>query len=410
MPVERNRLWLAQGLCAAGQGMGLFLLSWSVLAHAHGAGGLGLCLGAGLIATAAVLWPASRNADRVSRRRLMTISQLALALVALVLALVEPVASLWLFVVATGISGAARAVFDASAHAVLQHTVPEDRIRRAIRDLTSRYYFGQLAGVALAAGVATLRGPQIAYAVCGVVFAAGAAVSATHHIDLDLPPEHRPAVDHALRRSWQALRASAELRVLTACSVIAGLLAGVSSASFAPYLRQVLGFGITYRLVLASGIAALAVAILAIPAVLARVHWKAILIICLVSESVALSVIGTATGPRQAAIGDGLLLIATAIVGAAIHQRRATRVPDPLRVPIGLAGGIVSSLALAAGALAAGPLGGWLGLAGEYTALAGVGVIACAITIPLLLGIDRRGQAAARPVAPRRAAGPRFRA
>ena len=133
------------------------------------------------------------------------------------------------------------------------------------------------------------------------------------------------------------------------------------------------------------------------PVLVAHVPWKRVIIACLAAESAALLVIGLARGPGWAAFGDGLLLFASVIIGAAIHRRRAERVPDALRAPIGLTGGIISSLALAAGALLAGPLASWVGLAGEYRAMSAVGLVATACIVPALIRVERRGRIAVLP-------------
>ena len=361
------------------------------------AGGLGLCLAAALIAAALVTLPAGRHADRSSRRRLMVASQVVLAGIALALARLEPHAGLAIFVVAAAFSGGARAAFDAGTHAILQHTVPPERLRRAIGDLTSRFHMGQLVGVTAAAVCVTAVGMPITYLACAAAFGLGAAISATHHVDLDLGPDARPAVDHAIRRSWNALVRVSDLRLLTMCSIMAGLIAGMTSASFAPFLRSVLGFGVAYRVVFACGLMMTGIAILVVPVLVAHVPWKRVIIACLAAESAALLVIGLARGPGWAAFGDGLLLFASVIIGAAIHRRRAERVPDALRAPIGLTGGIISSLALAAGALLAGPLASWVGLAGEYRAMSAVGLVATACIVPALIRVERRGRIAVLP-------------
>ncbi len=112
------------------------------------------------------------------------------------------------------------------------------RERRAIRDLTSRVHAGQLGGVRAAAICVTASGIPITDPACAAPFAAA---SATHHTDIHLAGDVRPSVDQAIRRSRHTRVCVTDLRLLTAGSAVAGLIAGLSSASFAPLLRPVVG-------------------------------------------------------------------------------------------------------------------------------------------------------------------------
>jgi hypothetical protein len=137
-----------------------------------------------------------------------------------------------------------------------------------------------------------------------------------------------------------------------------------------PYLRDDLRLGSHVGVVFLCGIAALGAAMVAVPRLVRAMPWHVLAASALAAQPVALAVLALARSTGVAAVGYGALLAAGAILGIVINHRRTSVVADELRVPVGLAGGVLSARAAAVGALVVGfaavPLGeqrAWLGLA-----------------------------------------------
>lgn len=379
---ERHRIWWAQFLCAAAQGMGTVLIALTLLAGSHGAGAIGLCVAAGLLPIAIGVGRAGRHAERRSRRGTLVVSQLALAAVAAALA-VESTPRLGLVAVAALAWGVARLAFDASCLSTLHHLVADERLGAAARDLTGHFHAGYVCGLGLAAASAPVLGPQPLFLVAAAIFAAGALVSAGHHADVNLRPDLRPPLDHAVATTARMLWAERPLRALTIAGLLASVVAGGAGAMILPYLRLDLDLGPTVQPVLLAGIAALGVTTVVAPRVIAFVPWRAVLVMALAVQPLALVVLALAGGARQAALGYGALLGAGALVGLVVNSRRAGHVAGELRVPIGLAGGALNARAGALGALLVGLSAIPLGEARAYLALAVISLIAGAAALML---------------------------
>ena len=372
---ERRLVWRAQFCCAMGQGMGAILLTWLVLEGSHGPASVGLCIAAGLLPLGVGAAVASRRAERDDRRLLMVGAQALLALVALGLATTERPA-LVVIAGAALLSGLARVAFDATALSVLHHLVDEARLPSAARDLTTRFHVGHLCGAALVAALVPAVAPHEMFGVCALVFAAGALVSSRHHPDIDLRPGSRPALDSALPWGARALFGEARLRPLAIATVAAGVSAGGAAALVVPYLRDDLRLGSHVGLVFLSGVAALAAAMLVVPRLVQTIPWQVLAACALAAQPVALAVLGLAGSTSEAAVGYGALLAAGAVLGIVINQRRTSVVADELRVPVGLAGGVLSARAVALGALVVGAASIPLGEQRAYLALALAGAVA----------------------------------
>jgi len=90
----------------------------------------------------------------------------------------------------------------------------------------------------------------------------------------------------------------------------------------------------------------------------------------------ALAVLALAGSASEAAAGYGALLAAGAVLGIVINHRRTSVVADDLRVPVGLAGGVLSARAVALGAVVVGAASVPLGEQRAYLALALAGAVA----------------------------------
>ncbi len=380
--IERHRIWWAQFLCAMGQGMGTVLIAMTLLAGSHGPGAIGLCVAAGLLPVAIGAGRAGRHAERRSRRGTLVVSQLALAAVAAALA-VESSPRLGLVAIAAFGWGIARLAFDASCLSSLHHLVAEDRLGTAARDLTGQFHAGYVCGLGLAAAGAPGFGPQALFLVAATVFGAGAMVSAGHHRDIDLRPKARPPLDHAVAHTSRLLWGERPLRVLTIAGLLASVIAGGAGALILPYLRLDLGLGPKVQPVFLIGIVALGITTVVAPRVIGHVPWKTALVCALAAQPLALVVLALADGARQAAVGYGALLGASALVGLVVNSRRAGHVHRELRVPIGLAGGAVNARAGALGALLVGLSAVPLGEARAYLVLAAISLVAGAAALML---------------------------
>jgi MFS family permease len=358
-----------------GQGMGAILLTWLVLEGAHGPASVGLCIAAGLLPLGVGAAVASRRAERHDRRVLLVGAQALLAAVALALfGLDEP--GLATIAAAAFVSGLARVAFDATSLSVLHHLVDQERLPSAARDLTTRFHVGHLCGAGLVAALISAVDAQVLFAPCAAVFALGALISSRHHPDIDLRPGARPHLAGALTRSRRALLRERALRPMAIATMVAGASAGGAAALVVPFLRDDLRLGPGVALVFLCGIAALAVTTAAVPRLVAAVPWRVLASCALAAHPVALAVLGLSQSMREAAVGYGALLAAGAVLGVAINHRRTHAVADELRVPIGLAGGVLSARAVALGALAVGAVSIPLGEQRAYLLLALAGALA----------------------------------
>lgn len=358
-----------------GQGMGAILLTWLVLEGSHGPASIGLCIAAGLMPLGVGAAVATRLAERHDRRLLLMGAQGLLALVAAVLVLADrpPLA---VIAGAALLSGLARVAFDATALSVLHHLVDESRLPSAARDLTTRFHVGHLCGAALVAALVPAVAPHEMFAVCAAVFAAGALISSRHHPDIDLRPGSRGALDRALPGGRRALFGEARLRPLGIATVAAGVTGGGAAALVVPYLRDDLRLGSDVGLVFMCGVAAVAGAMVVVPRLLGRVRWHVPAACALAAQPAALTALALAGSAGVAAAGYGVLLASGAILGIVINHRRTSVVADELRVPVGLAGGILSARAVAFGALVVGVASVPMGERRAYLVLALTGTLA----------------------------------
>jgi hypothetical protein len=358
-----------------GQGMGAILLTWLVLQGSHGPASVGLCIAAGLLPLGLGAAVASRRAERDDRRLLLVGAQALLALVALGLFTTGRPA-LGVIAGAALLSGLARVTFDATALSVLHHLVHASRLPSAARDLTTRFHVGHLCGAALVAALVPAVAPHRMFGVCAAVFATGALISSRHHPDIDLRPGSRPRLDDALPRGWRALLGEARLRPLAIATVVAGASAGGAAALVVPFLRDDLGLGPEISLVFLCAVAALGVAMVAVPRLVTALPWHVLAACALAAHPVAIAVLALAGSPSEAAAGYGALLAAGAVLGVVINHRRTSVVADELRVPVGLAGGVLSARSVALGALVVGGASVPLGEQRAYLALALAGAVA----------------------------------
>ncbi len=388
---ERRLVWWAQFCCAMGQGMGAILLTWLVLEGSHGPASIGLCIAAGLLPLGVGAAAATRRAERHDRRLLLVGAQGLLALVAAGLVLMDQ-PPLAVIAGAALLSGLARVAFDATALSVLHHLVDEARLPSAARDLTTRFHVGHLCGAALVAALVPAVAPHEMFGVCALVFAAGALISSRHHPDIDLRPGSRAALDRALPGGRRALFGDAGLRPLGIATVAAGVSAGGAAALVVPFLRDDLRLGAHVGVVFLCGVAALGVAMVVVPRLVQAMPWHVLAACALAAQPVALAVLALADSTGVAAAAYGALLAAGAALGIVINHRRTSIVADELRVPVGLAGGVLSARAVALGALVVGAASVPLGEQRAYLALALAGALAGAAAY-----LSARRPAARRP-------------
>jgi MFS family permease len=371
---ERRLVWWAQFCCAMGQGMGAILLTWLVLDASHGAASIGLCIAAGLLPLSVGAATATRRAERHDRRLLLVGAQGLLALVAAGLVLMDQ-PPLWVIAGAALLSGLARVAFDATAMSVLHHLVDAARLPSAARDLTTRFHVGHLCGAALVAALVPAVPPHEMFAVCALVFVAGAVISSRHHPDIDLRPGSRAALDRALPGGRAALHGEAGLRPLWIATVAAGISAGGGAALVVPYLRDDLRLGTHVGVVFLCGVVALAAAMLVVPRLVHAMPWHVLAACALAAQPAALAVLALAGSAGTAAAAYGALLAAGGALGIVINHRRTSVVADGLRVPVGLAGGVLSARAVALGAVVVGAASIPLGEQRAYLALALLGAV-----------------------------------
>ena len=213
VPVLRHRdfrlLFWGQAVSVIGDALLPVALAFAVLDGLDGsAAQLGLVLAAQVAPMTLLVLPAGVWADRVSRRRLMLISDLGRALVQAATAalLLGGSAELWHLVVLSALYGAFEALFRPAAGGLTPALVPPDELQQANALVGLAQNAGHVAGPALAGLLIVAISPGAALAVDAATFV----VSAAFLLALR-EPERAPHVDTP--HFWRELKGGlAEVR------------------------------------------------------------------------------------------------------------------------------------------------------------------------------------------------------
>src|SRR5829696_2229816 len=176
---ERNfRMFFAgQAVSLLGDGMVPVALVFAVLEITGSPSALGLVLAARVLPTVVLLLVGGVVADRVSRRQVMIVADIArmLAQGAMAAVLIAGVAEVWMLAVLAAVGGAATAFFEPASTGLVPMTVSAGRLQQANALQGLSRAAGAIAGPAIAGVLVATVGPGAALAVDGATFAVSAA-------------------------------------------------------------------------------------------------------------------------------------------------------------------------------------------------------------------------------------------
>jgi MFS family permease len=182
LPVLRHRdfrlLFWGQAVSVVGDALLPVALAFAVLDGLDGsAGQLGLVLAAQVIPMTFLVLPAGVWADRMSRRRLMLVSDLGRAVVQALTAalLLGGGAELWHLIVLSALYGGLEAFFRPAAGGLTPSLVPPDELQQANALVGLAQNVGHVAGPAAAGALIVILSPGAALAVDAATFVVSAA-------------------------------------------------------------------------------------------------------------------------------------------------------------------------------------------------------------------------------------------
>lgn len=181
LPVLRHRdfrlLFGGQAISVVGDALFPVALAFAVLELSGSATSLGLVLAAQALPLALLVLVGGVVGDRLSRQRIMVVSDVARAVVQAVAAglLIGGVAEIWHLAVLAGLYGAAEAFFRPAAGGLVPRLVPSDDLQQANGLIGMSQSLGMVLGPGLAGVLIALFGPGSAIAIDGASFLVSAA-------------------------------------------------------------------------------------------------------------------------------------------------------------------------------------------------------------------------------------------
>jgi MFS family permease len=216
VPVLRHRdfrlLFTGQAVSVIGDALLPVALAFAVLDGLDGsAAELGLVLAAQVVPMTFLVLPAGVWADRVSRRRLMLVSDLGRAVVQALTAalLLSGDAQLWQLIALSALYGAFEAFFRPAAGGLTPALVPADELQQANSLIGLSQNAGHVLGPALAGALIVILSPGAAMAVDAATFvvSAGFLLVLREPARAPHPPEHEPHFWRELKGGFAEVRA-----------------------------------------------------------------------------------------------------------------------------------------------------------------------------------------------------------
>lgn len=175
---ERNfrLLYVGQLLSGFGDGAATIAVAFAVLGVGGSATALGIVLAARYVPLGAFLLVGGVVGDRVTRRRLMVVSDVvrALSQATLAVLLLSGHAHVWQIAVLQAIYGTAEAFFTPSLNGLVPELVPHDRLPQANALVRSTRSLSHIVGPALGGLLVAAMGPEGAIVADGATFAISA--------------------------------------------------------------------------------------------------------------------------------------------------------------------------------------------------------------------------------------------
>jgi predicted MFS family arabinose efflux permease len=225
---ERNfRMFFAgQAISLLGDGIVPVALAFAVLEIDDSPSALGLVLAARVLPMVILLLAGGVVADRVSRRRVMIVADLArTASQGLTAALVlGGVAEVWMLAVLAAAGGGATAFFEPASTGLVPMTVDSGRLQQANALLGLSRAAGSIAGPAIAGVLVATVGPGAALAVDAATFGVSAAFLAAVRLARSVHGSAAPFV-RELRDGWREFRSRDWLWGIVLIASVANMLA-----------------------------------------------------------------------------------------------------------------------------------------------------------------------------------------
>ncbi|HZB74924.1 MAG TPA: MFS transporter [Solirubrobacteraceae bacterium] len=204
-------LFTGQAVSVIGDSLFPIALAFAVLDGLQGsAGELGIVLAAQVLPMTLLVLVAGVWADRMSRRRLMLVSDLGRAAVQVVLAvlLLTGAAQLWQLIALCAVYGGFEAFFRPAAGGLTPALVPPGELQQANSLVGLAQNAGHVLGPAIAGVLIVVLSPGAAVAIDAATFVVSAAFLA-----LVREPEREPHAEHAAPHFWSELKGGiAEVR------------------------------------------------------------------------------------------------------------------------------------------------------------------------------------------------------
>jgi MFS family permease len=333
-------------------------------------GGLVLAVDTGI---SALLLPFTGTiADRIDRRRILMIANLAEFVAVLLLFAVRSAATAPLALVAVGAMSVCKSFYSPAASAALPNVVEPEDLAAANTVAGSSWGTMTIVGASLGGVVGSAFGPYACFGVTAVCLLSGALLTALIRRPLQAPREAAPATLHALREAFHYIVGRPRVAALVTVKSAAGLGNGVLTVFpliAAAHGAGVLGSGLLFAV---RGAGALVGPFVLRP-VLRRRSWL-MLSLALSMALYGLGYLGVAASPWFAVV-LGLVFVAHFAGGAnwtLSNYALQGEVPDRLRGRVFAVDMMLATLAIAISQLAATAV---VDRVGQRVILAGCGLI-----------------------------------
>jgi hypothetical protein len=249
----------AQAVSMVGDRMVGIALAFAVLELGGSATDVGIVLACRTVPLVATLLVGGVVADRVSRRAVMVVADLARLVTqgAIGALLIGGVAEVWMLAVLAGLTGAGGGFFNPAATGLLPAIVPSERLLEANGIRSTALSGGEIAGPVIAGVLIATVGPGWAIAIDAVTFA----ISALFLAGLRLPaavPRAASSFLADLRDGWGVFKSLTWVWTFVACAAFGNLVWGAWSVLGPVVAERSLGGAAAWGTVLgAMGVGAL---------------------------------------------------------------------------------------------------------------------------------------------------------
>ncbi|WP_035812440.1 MFS transporter [Jiangella gansuensis] len=356
---------------------------------------VGLITAASTVAFAVIGLPAGAWLDRLPRRPVLVVSDLARALLlaTIPLAAVTGVLTITQLVVVALVSGVCRVFFDVGYQAYVPSVIGRDRVLAGNSAMETMRASGQFVGPGLGGWLVAVAGAANVVLVQAVTFAVSAAsIAAIRHREPAITrPAHRTSMRRDIREGLAFVLRHPALRAVAVASALSNLAFALASAVTFVFLARTLGLSPTViGLVVAGGSVTVMAGAALTPWLArtvgsARIVWLSLLVTGPFTLLLPLAHPGwTAVAFTVAGMAAGELgQIVYAITSLSLRQRLC---PDRLLGRVTATMRFLIMAAFPLGALAGGVLGDTLGL---RPALWVCGVVVLLAPAPLVLALRR---------------------